>query len=272
MVYHIIQLYFLGNPIHPISIIPGYTLGASNLSLYRPCSFFSEPAAFASAMLPLVFLAIKRKEYIVAVLASIMIIASTSTVGIVLLAVLWFYTITVSEIRLRTKIFISIFLVGVMLYLFTSPIFLASFEKLNGVISGEGTFGTRIAVGFGVISSMDLWQWIFGSNTIDVSNFVSMHLGQLSGNRAVMSYFYAGRLFLNSFTSLIYNYGIIGLMLYFKTILKRFQRPEYGAKPLLLMHVVSLFGQSTMLNSLFFQMIILLSFYDVAKVENDGKC
>ena len=54
--------YFLGRGVRPISIVPGYTFYTGDLS-FRPTSFFSEPAAYVCAMLPLVFLALKRKDY-----------------------------------------------------------------------------------------------------------------------------------------------------------------------------------------------------------------
>lgn len=269
LAYHLIQILILGNPVHPISILPKVQLGGVNNFSYRPCSFFSEPASFASAMLPLVFLALRKKDYYVAILASIMIIASTSTVGIALVSVLWLYTITVSGIKIRTKVLISLLLIGMLIYLPSSPLFNASFEKLSSILSGEGTFGTRIAVGFNIISKLNITQWIIGTNFIDVANYVSKHISEYSWNRTIMAYYYAGKLFLNSFSSLIYNYGIIGLLLYLRTIIRRFRITEYPAKALLLVHTISLFGQSTMLNSLFFQTIILLSLYEKIGLEKD---
>lgn len=268
LLYHLVLIYSFRIPVRPISIIPGYALGGANIISYRPCSFFSEPAAFASAMLPLVFLANRRKSYKVSFFASIMILASTSTVGCILLAVLWLHTVTVSGLKSKIKVILWVSFIGVLVYVVASPVFVPSFQKLNGVLAGEGTFGARVAVGFGIISTMNPWQWIFGTNAIDVSNYVSQHISELSSHQTVMAYYYAKRLFLNSFSALFYHYGIIGFVLYFRTIIKRLLKPGYLAKGFLLMHIVALLGQSTLLNSLFFQTIFLLSFYDVAKQDD----
>ena len=90
LLIQVIQIYFLGQRIAPISIIPGYELRTEgNIAQLRPSSFFAEPASFVIAMLPLEFLSIKRKDYKWAVFTTISILLSASTVGIILSVILW---------------------------------------------------------------------------------------------------------------------------------------------------------------------------------------
>ena len=98
---------------------------------------------------------------------------------------------------------------------------------------------------------MDIFQWIFGTDAVDVYSYIINHLNELSKNHVLMTYYSERKLFINSFCNLFFRYGIVGFVLYAKTIIARFQRDNYEAKSILWMYVISLFGQSILLRCSF---------------------
>lgn len=259
VLYHLFKLYVLGTNVYPISIFPGFQLG-NGIASTRPVSFFPEPAACASALLPLIFLAIRRKDYVVALVYSFVVISTTSTVGIILVGVLWIYGIVFSNIKLQTKIMLTIIIIALCSSISSLTFINDGVEKLVGVSNGEGTFGSRIKVGADLISSMNVPELIFGTHYSNVYNFIENH--SLSKSSVVMVYYNAENVFLNGFSYLMLHYGIIGTILYLKIVISRLRDKGYVAKGLLVMHLVSMVGQSTILNSLFFQVFILYLLYD----------
>ena len=59
-----------------------------------------------------------------------------------------------------------------------------------------------------------------------------------------------------------FQYGLIGLFLYWKAIYSRLWQREYEAKPYLFMMLISIFGQSKFMNSIFFMELMLVLLYD----------
>ena len=147
------EVYIMGRMVTPISIIPGITLG-DGMS-FRPSSFFPEPAAFASSLIPLVFLLLKRNKYVPAIIFSLTIVATTSSVGIILLIVLWICMLFSSEIKNRYKVLLISLLVVLIIWLSGTELFGNSIEKLVAVTKGESTFSTRVSVGFELVKNLN---------------------------------------------------------------------------------------------------------------------
>lgn len=266
IVYHLVQIFVSNSLVQPISIVPGYSLGAGLLSS-RPLSFFLEPAACVSALLPLIFLTIRRKKYIEAIVFSFFVAATTSSVGILLMIVLWVYEIIYTDLELKKKSILLIFLTGIGIAATSIDFIGVGVDKIVGISNGEGTFGSRVKVGFDVIKSMRLQELFLGTSEPNVYTYVS-HYGY-SFSDIVSVYFRSNNLFLNGLCYLVFNYGLLGLGLYLYFLLKKLRSKNYKAKAFIVLHLVSMFGQSTILNSLFFQVLILIMLYD--RFEETGK-
>ena len=260
--YQLISIYVLGTYVGPISLIPGYVLRANEVSL-RPSSFFAEPASFTCAMLPLVFMALKKKDYKWALGATLMVIATTSTVAIILTSVLWLLAFLQKGEGLKNRlIFIIAIIVGILV-IGNLSIFASSIGKLTTVLEGGSTVGSRIICGFDTIMTMNILEWIFGTTFNDVTAYILQNIYLFSASSPVLLYMSAhGQIFLNTFCLIVFKYGLLGLLLYWNTIYSRLFKTNYEAKAYLIMMLVSIFGQSKFFNAIFFMELMLILLYD----------
>lgn len=262
LVYQFVQIYFFGKTILPISIIPGYSIRPPELiSQSRPSSFFAEPAAFVNAIIPLEFIALKRKDFNWAIFVTISILLSGSTTGVILSILLWTIKLLNNEISLRTRFMMIIIALSMCLLFINLNIFSVSLTKFLDVLNGGSTFGSRILVGFEVVKRQSLIELIFGTNYNDVEHFVTDHIGQFSNSLYVITYWKNDRLFLNTFSRLIFQYGIIGFVLFISPLLLFLKKHNYEAKMLVMITIVALLGQTILLNSYYFMLIVLLLLY-----------
>lgn len=264
LIFHMIQLYILGRSITPISIIPGYLLRAEEtIATFRPSSFFSEPAAFVSAILPLEFLALKNKEIKWAVMVTFFALCSTSTVGIILSVVLWTCFLISSTETIKTKIGILVSAI-IIITLFTNlNIFSTSLGKLLDVSSGGSTFESRIAVGFDIIKTQPIETLFFGTNYGDVFSYIAQNISKFASGSSVLVYYRANGVFLNTFSRLVFMYGWFGVFLFYLPMLKALRNSKYSAKAYIIMVIVATFAQTMLLNAAYFTMIIMvISFFD----------
>lgn len=267
LIYQLINVYAFGAQVTPISIIPGYVLrGEAAEESLRPSSFFSEPAAYVTAMLPLEFLSLKKLDYKWAGFSTVMILASTSTVGVVLSAVLWLTVLGSNKVKFKSKAVIAVFIAVICTAFFTLNIFSGGNEKLKEVLDGESTVNSRIVVGFDTIATMDPVKLIFGENYNDPNTYVRDNNGLLRPDSPVKEYIKdGGQIFLNSFCQLIFYYGIFGLIIYLWAFFKRLKKKNYGAKSYILMLLIAIFAQTMVLNTTYFVNIIILMLYDNEK-------
>ncbi len=263
LLIQVIQIYFLGQRIAPISIIPGYELRPEgNIAQLRPSSFFAEPASFVIAMLPLEFLSIKRKDYKWAVFTTISILLSASTVGIILSVILWASSLLSKDTSIKRKLIILLLAVSIVGLFINMDVFDTSLSKFLQVASGESTFVSRVQNGFDVIRRQSILSFIFGTNYNDVQTFVSDNLSTFSSSPLLLTYWRNHRIFLNTFSRLIFQYGLIGLLLYILPLITYLKNKRYVAKPLVIMMLVAIFGQTMLLNTYYFTMVMILILYD----------
>lgn len=264
LIFHMIQLYVLGQPITPISIIPGYSLRIKEMvATLRPSSFFSEPAAFVSAILPLEFLALKNKEIKWAIIVTFFVLCSTSTVGIILSLVLWSCFLISSTETIKTKIVIFVSAIVIIVLFINLNIFSTSLSKLLDVSFGGSTFESRIAVGFDIIKTQPIETLFFGTNYGEASSYVTQNISKFAPSSSVLVYYRANSIFLNTFSKIIFMYGFLGVFLFYLPLVKALQNSKYSAKSYIIMVIVATFAQTMLLNAAYFEMIIIvINFFD----------
>lgn len=258
MVYHVILL-FLGRPIEPISIVPGYSIGNASVAVFRrPTSFFSEPAAYITSMMPLLFLSLKKKKLIWAALSTFLIALSTSTVGVVLAAVLWSAFILLERKSHKTT-FIYLLFVALLVVLFVNlPIFSDTLQKLEAVSEGGSTWGSRIEGPFQIVGAMNWYELPFGTSTLDPRAFISNHNFDKFNLSLIVSNQDGYSVFLNTIASLIFRYGIVGLCLFLLTFKKKILNNRYEARIYAIMLLVAAFAQGSVAEPGIGLIIILL--------------
>lgn len=263
MLYQSIQVFALGLKVEPISLIPGYALREpSGVSGNRPLSFFAEPASYAVAMMPLLFISLRRRDFLWAVITTLGVLLSTSTVGVALSGVLWAYMFLKGSYPAKTKIaVVGLIVLIAVLYVNASP-FEASFEKTLAVSEGESTVAARLVCGFQVISTLNPLEMILGAPYHSADDYVGAHLTEMAGMDEALRYWMGGHLFLNSFTQIVFRYGAIGLGLLFAVYIAMLRKKDYTAKSFVIMVIVATFVQSMLLNSYFFEITMLILLYD----------
>ena len=272
LAFQVVQIYFLGQRISPISIIPGYVLRPEgNITQIRPSSFFAEPASFVIAMLPLEFLSIKRKDYKWAVFTTISILLSASTVGIILSVILWASSLFSKDTSAKRKLIIVLLAIAIVGVFMNMDVFDTSLSKFIQVASGESTFGSRVQNGFDIIRRQSFLSFVFGTNYNDVQSFVSDNITKFSSSPLLLTYWRNHRIFLNTFSRLIFQYGIIGLLLFLFPLFTYLRNKSYVAKPMVIMVLVAIFGQTMLLNTYYFTMVMIFILYDnQCKFELEG--
>ena len=270
MIYHVVLIKFYNIPIIPITIIPRYKLRFDSfIPTMRPTSFFAEPAAYVSAMLPLLFLSLKRKNISWAILTTFLIVISTSTVGVLLSAALWIGFIFLEKKSLKvTALTIAIVLVFTFFFL-NLDIFDATFLKFNAVVNGGSTFGSRIKAPLEVLQLMDFKNLIFGNNVLNVKDFVLQNAMRLPSDSAAYEAAMARNdVFLSTVPYLIFRYGIFGLFLFLFTFKGKIFNQKYGARLYTIMLLIAVFGQGNVAKPNI--NLILLIIYSInEKYENN---
>ena len=274
LLYHMVQINILGQQIAPISLIPGYSIrSADGIASTRPCSFFSESAAFVTAMLPLEFMALRKRDMKVAVLTTIIILASTSTVGVILSVVLWGTTFLKRGLKRRTKIIMVLAAIGII-YLFVNlDVFRDAFNKLLLVAEGGSTFGSRVTGGFEVVGAESFFEKILGTNYNEIGKFISENSHKFPWGSTVLLYWThgTGDVFLNTFGQLFFRYGFVGFLLYVAPCIGLLRDKYYPAKQYVVIFLVSIFGQSIVLNSYYFMTIILFVLFAKNRMNQNNK-
>ena len=262
ILYHVCCIYLLNKNISPITIIPGYIIRPQEtIAQLRPCSFFAEPAAFVSAILPLEFLALKKNDIKIAIFVLISILLSTSTIGIVLSAILWVGMFLSSNYNQKSKIMILLCALIILGIFTSSSLFLGALDKVIEVVKGGSTVGSRILVGVKVVKSQSIFSLVFGTNYNEVTNYITDNINKFSQDSLIMAYYNQNRVFLNTFCRLFFMYGGIGVFLFYFPLVKYVCKSQYNAKLYLLMTIIGTFAQTMLLNPAYFMMITLLLFY-----------
>lgn len=273
LLYQLVLVNVFGQRVGPISLIPGYSIRPNDylMMVSRPSSFFTEPASFVNAMIPLEFMALRRRDFRVATVVSLIILSSTSTVGIILSAILWVATLWRRESKKRTKV-IAIISLAVIVYFFSNlSIFNESLSKLIRVAEGGSTFGSRVVTGFEIVKAQSLPELIIGTEYNELANFIRDHSLLFSQDSIVGLYWNNGQgdVFINTFGQLMFRYGIVGLILFLLPLINYMKSKTYSAKAFSIMVVAAIFGQSMLLNSYYFMVIMLLLLYEHVKAQEE---
>lgn len=267
LIYHLIIIYVFEIPARGISIIPGYQFSNVNMP-ERPRSFFSEPAALATAMLPLLFYSLHRKDYKWAMLATFTIFMSTSTTGVLLAAILWFLEFVIGTGKKKHKIMVIMtFMVAVIFLIkmeFTQDALLAVQNRLRG----GGSTSIRVFLGFEVLKTLHPAQFIAGLLYNKPYDYAVMHMDLFSEGsfaRGVIS-IGAGYFFINAFCSLLFRYGVIGMLLYLRVYKGKLFVKNYPGRAFAIMTIIQTIGDSMLFNSYYFYIMLIL-FYLAQKKE-----
>lgn len=234
-----------------------------DISRLRPNSFFPEPQAFCTYMQIPLFLCLLYKKYIVAFVVMISMILSTSTTGLVvsfLMVGIYFFT---QKVSLKWKLFIMGIIVCSCLLISKSSYFERTMDK---VANTELAKNERTSVGLMTLPQLKSEDLLFG---IPYANLGHMYdAGQIRGDYMLLGEGSVHTIFVPSFWSIWFQYGIIGLILYLLIYWKIFKQSKL-LLPYLGVVLVTMFSNSESVGCTF---IYQLSFmYCFIRAQQNNK-
>jgi len=245
-----LRLYLFSIPAVPIQILPipeselhywGFMQGS------RPSGFFSEPQAYASFMIPLLVLSLKRQEYKFSYIISLSLIVSTSSLGIIMTGLINLYFLFLSKIKTYQKVSISITLLIFVYLLLNIDMFKFSINKIE---TTDFTNNIRLTRGFVVYSTFNTWDYIFGiSNTLQSyvirniqDEYVQEYISAKSENLLGYS---------NTAAGVFIEFGLIGAIFFWRMLYKMFVNEDKNWRIFLYIIIILSFSQTCLFNAWF---------------------
>ena len=249
-----IQIYLLKQSVSTINIFPFLKSNSENYLLVydRPHSFFLEPAAYCTWILPLLCMCMKRKKNIWMVFISISILLSTSSTGILMTGIIWLFYAFVSA-RSEGKYFNSLMIVGVLIIgigAFSNlSVFSTALSKLTNISLTNTSNSVRLVLGFQLFFAAPLVYKVLGVPYMNVEKYMRSGEVVLSDYRLSLNLSYLG--FVNAIGNCMLIYGVCGLLLYLKLFWNIWKESDLYSKCYVLICIMSIFGQSVFWNSFF---------------------
>lgn len=184
--YQVYQLFVLRIPItKPILLFPNLIAETNVVSeeILRPMSFFVEPQAFATWTVIFLIIMIEKKKYWLSALATISILLSGSTEGLVLTAVIWLLYIMFFKSKFWVKLIVIIGIIVMVNQYLTMEIFSVG---LNKVTETEYEENIRLVQGFRMLGQLDLTGWLFGIGTA-MNHYYANFAGSMAGDSVYMT-------------------------------------------------------------------------------------
>lgn len=245
-----IRLLAFGIPARPITILPISPEDAhfwGNFMGRRPSGLFTEPQAYASFMLPLLVLTLQQKKRILGLVISFSILLSTSSLGIIMVGIIYLYFIILGKIKMHQKILLFITIALIIYTLLNLNIFEFAATK---IAETELEDNIRLTRGFVVYSSFDLPELLMGIN----QNLQEYILNNVT-DWWVQSHIQSGSEHLLGYTTtvsgLLVQYGLFAGIIFFIMMYKMFKYEDKSNRILLLVIFILSFAQTLFYNGWF---------------------
>tara|TARA_R110001592_G_scaffold246740_1_gene508695 strand:- start:8246 stop:9439 length:1194 start_codon:yes stop_codon:yes gene_type:complete len=267
--YHSIRLFLFNVPAVPINILPvspedyhfwGYFKGK------RPSGLFTEPQAFCSFIAPLLILANRRGEKIFGYLITISILLSTSSMGILFVALIYGYPIFNDKTKLYSKV--AILLSGVFFIVLFNSLSIFEFSK-DKLFEIDVLNNIRLSRGFVIYSNFDFIDFFLGIDKNTKSYVLeNLKLDWVTHHVENDSEYLLG--YLTSVAGTFVQFGFISGLLLLKLFFKLYKNEDKSFRLFLLVIVVLSFSQTLLFNAWFlFYYAIYLGLSDTKKYNSN---
>lgn len=244
--YQWFGLFFLQIIPSPIKILP-VSLDATYYSwvgeYYRPSSLFTEPQAYASFMIPLLYMTIKNNRIFISFLIILSILFSGSSSGILMLGLIFLYLLVFNHNK-KVRYFIFLLVNLFIIFILTQEIFNSQLDKIYSI---DLTDDVRLVKGFQIYSTFDISNSIFGIG--DGPNVLSAY------NREHASILMNKLFDLGSYTTtisgILISYGFFAGLLFFWILFRFYKYEEKSSRLFLLLIIIGSFGQTLLFNGFF---------------------
>lgn len=230
--------------ISPVLIGPvDFSVDNWKLLTNRPMACFSEPTMVSIFLSPILFMSLKRNKITSAAFFSIVILLTTSTIGIVDVLIIWgLFYILKREISMGKKIILGIILVIIALIVISLPLFTNTFSKLMTELDGTANSYVRLQFGYQTFNELGFWNKLIGIWEQSVEEL------RLSGriyvqviNKGIYNY-------VNSIQSILIYTGILGIFLWIGLLIKMIRDIQKEYLPYLILQIILMFCSSVFYN------------------------
>ncbi len=263
LLYHAFLVYGLGIPVTPIQLIPGL-ISHSTLqwehSLMRPMSCFIEPQAYATFMIPAIFFLLNDKKMVWALAATVCVLLSTSSLGILMCGVMWLVVLVDSDLSLQMKIIIVVFGIIFLVAVLKSNIFQFAFNKIENI---DTSSDARLSQGFIIYSQMPFRDQVLGIGKRSLVNYILNH------NIYVPRMKYATDVgkwsYVTTIAGILIYYGLAGIFSFAIFVVGQIKKKDFMIKEFIVLLVAISFGQTILFNVYFVLFYVLLFCLDKEK-------
>lgn len=228
-----------------------------DMSVKRPSAFFSEPAHFTIFMLPIFYLSLLDKRYLLSAIFSFSILCSGSSTGFIMLPIiLLYYLFGINGLNRFSRMFVAFVFIFVgygLIILFYPQVIMENMEKLMVMQGGNDSSANLRLIGpLAHVRYMD-----------DVQLFVGITLNQLDRILNPMGHFWGKQSgnYANSIIFMFISYGAIGLSLLLMYLWRKWKSTA-GAKGFLLIFIGILCSDQTLFNMHFFYLATFALYAD----------
>ena len=263
--YQALQVYIFRSPVSMINLFPflGTATEKATALSFRPCSFFLEPASYCSWITPLLYMALKRKSTVFAIIVSVSLLLSTSAIGMLMLFVCWGYTLVFQSggMNKGIKVIGGAFIIITFIYaILNLGVFSSSLGRLyqlqEELMYGGGSSYRRLIAGYKIYGELPILSKLFGIPYQTIQQLL------LSGTIDYRQYYISTTSmdfgYVNTISRCLIMYGAFGFMIFAYFILMLWKDANRENRELLILLIISMFTQSTYFNSIF---LLQFSFY-----------
>jgi hypothetical protein len=256
ILYHSFVLVLSHGSVTPIAILPIDQLDIFSRQLDRPVSFFTEPQAYASFVMPMYANYLVSRHFLRAALLFGVLIVSTSSFGILCAAMLIVAYGLMSGSKSR---FVLVVLAMVSVGYFTITFTDLGQQALNKILLTDYETSIRTGKGLQVFSTFSLRAQLFG--TMDtVTDYVVRNIRDFDWANAYLGSDAEHLLeYLTTFSYVLVNFGIVGLALYVGFLYRLYVSSSTKLSRLLFaMIVIANFSNTVLFNAWFIFYYVLM--------------
>lgn len=266
LLYHSFQVYILGHMVMPIQILPNFLGDTAQWfnPINRPMSFFVEPEAYATFILPLIYWNLDKRKTFMASIFTLSIFLSTSTLGIFLSIVLWLIYISKGNHNWINKVVILIIITLLTFTLVQADVFQYAIDK---IYSTDIINNPRISQGFKIWWQMPFLDKLLGVGEIPLADYIinqNMWLERMRYATTSNKWSYV-----TTISGALIYYGVIGAGLFYWTLYKMLKLNKPNKAFFVAVTIIGLsFGRTLLFNAWFVFWYII---YFIYIEKYDGK-
>lgn len=265
VVIQAIQVWILNVPMSIMIPFAEVSSKAETLSYLanRPSAFFLEPQYLCSFFLPLVIIELNKQDYVKASVLTAATLLSTSTQGVVCVAIVWLlFLLMDSGRKLKYKLIMVVFILVFSIFFVYTDLFVGSIERLQ---STSLDTNIRTARAIEVFKAMPLFDKITGIGMGNVNNYLKYSHVCLEW---ILCELAPAKNFISSFFGNFVELGIIGGIGYLLMTVGMFKSANKPGKIFVALILVSALSMTITYNVwMVFYWVIFYTISDNRKIE-----